>query len=176
MKKFVFKSKWNIAILALLGVSLISAGVFASASISINGDSAINLGAGKAEVMACKNQATVSTHQEYNETENRYELTSITLDDLDTTSCVGKTLKMTLAYTDLTNGANAPILFQTSWSHLQSGTHTLTWWNDDKYDATNLPTTLYLANDRLVFVDDGNIYRNIDTANVGTAHIAISEE
>jgi hypothetical protein len=164
MKKFVFKSKWNIAILALLGVSLITAGVFASASININSNGSINLGAGKAEVMACKDAATVSTHQEYNPDpgHNRYELTSISIDGINLDNCVGKTLKMTLDYEICSNGTDCSQVIpapSTSWVIASGGVHTLTWNN------TNGSGDIATAK-----LDP------IDTANVGTAHIAISEE
>jgi hypothetical protein len=96
--KVNFKSKWILAIVALFGVSLIATGVFASASITINGGSAVNLGAGRADVEACQDEATVETEQTYNTTSKVYELTKITIEDLDTTGCTGKTIKMALNY------------------------------------------------------------------------------
>ena len=98
MTKVNFKNKWILSIVALFGVSLIATGVFASASITINSGAAVNLGAGRADVEACEDQATVDTEQTYNTTSNVYELTKITIEDLDTTGCTGKTIKMALNY------------------------------------------------------------------------------
>ena len=161
MAKVNFKSRWGIAALALLGVSLIATGVFASASITINSGSAINLGAGKAEVMACDTTATVSTQQTYDQTDKRYELTSITIEDLDGTACAGKTIKMTLDYELCVNGSGctSQTLESTSWSGFPTGTQTLTW------DATTGSG-----------VQSVSALPPIDTANVGSAYIAISAE
>jgi hypothetical protein len=94
MKKVDFKNKWVIAVLALFGVSLISAGVFASASITLNSGNVVNLGAGAASVNACDSQATISTQQTYDSSQQRYELTTLTLSGVDFTGCSGKTLSM----------------------------------------------------------------------------------
>jgi hypothetical protein len=124
MKKFVFKSKWNIAILALLGVSLISAGVFAAATININTTNQISLGAGRASVNACNEVATVNTHQDYDLGDHIYKLTSITIDNFNTAQCNGKTIKMTIDYNDGENQYHQ----STSWTSLPGGSSdTLTW-------------------------------------------------
>ena len=85
MKKVDFKNKWVIAVLALFGVSLISAGVFASASITLNSGNAVNLGAGAASVTACDSAATISTQQTYDSGQQRYELTTLTLSGVNVT-------------------------------------------------------------------------------------------
>ena len=159
--KVNFKSKWILAIVALFGVSLIATGVFASASITINSGSAINLGAGKANVQACDTTVTVSTQQTYDVIDKRYELTSITIDDLDTTTCAGKTIKMTLDYQLCSNGADCADQTpeSTTWSGFPTGTQTLTW---GASAGTGITSTTVLP--------------AIDTANVGDAYIAISAE
>jgi hypothetical protein len=121
MSKVDFKNKWVLAVLALFGVSLISAGVFASATITLNSGNAVNLGAGSATVNACDSYATVSTQQSYNATAQRYDLTTITLANVDTTACTGKTLSMAFK-------TAAGTTYSTTWgiSGL-SGEQTLTW-------------------------------------------------
>jgi hypothetical protein len=157
MKKFVFKSKWNIAMLALLGVSLISAGVFASASITVNGGGVVNLGAGKADVQACQTTAQINTHQTFIENENIYKLTSITIDNFNTALCAGRTIKMTIDYTDGENQYTQ----NTTWTSLPGGTdNTLTWGG---VDATPNP-----SDSPLTPIDTSAMQSN--------AFIAISEE
>jgi hypothetical protein len=108
MSKVNFKNKWAIAVLALFGVSLISAGVFASASITLNSNGTVNLGAGAVAVNVCDNQATISTDQTYNESLQRFELTTISLQGIDRSNCLGKTI--TMAFKD-TSGTQS-----TTWS------------------------------------------------------------
>jgi hypothetical protein len=153
MSKVDFKNKWVIAILALFGVSLISAGVFASASISLNSGGVVNLGAGSAAVSACDSYATVSTAQTYNSTAQRYELTTITLSNVDTTGCNGKTLAMAFK----TSGGTT---YSTTWGISgMSGEQTLTWGG-----TAGTGNTSYSA------------LTPIDTANSGISTIAISAQ
>ena len=161
MAKVNFKSKWILAIVALFGVSLIATGVFASASISINSGSAINLGAGKAEVEACDNTVTVSTEQSYDATDKRYELTQISLAGLNAEDCDGKTIRMTLDYELCVNGTCSPAApVSTYWTgYGDSGDVTLTW---GASSGTGFTATSALP--------------AIDTASVGAAYIAISAE
>ena len=153
MQKIDFRNKWTLAILALFGVSLISAGVFASASITLNSGNAVNLGAGSAAVAACDSYATVSTQQTYNASQQRYELTTITLSNVDTTNCNGKTLSMAFKLSDGTTKS-------TTWgiSGL-TGEQTLTWGG-----AAGTGSTSYSA------------LTPIDTANSGITTIAISAQ
>jgi len=152
------KSKWVIAALGLLGVSLIATGVFASASININSDNLVNLGAGKAEVTACQQQANVSTHQEFNDTENRYELTSITIDSFDTRSCDGKSINMALSWCD-NNQANCQTQYA-KWENYTDGENvTLTW--DDRAGTADVSSIALPP---------------IDTSTLGYTYLAISEE
>jgi len=85
-----------IAIVALFGVSLVSSGVFAAATITINGNNQVNLGAGAAAVNVCDSSATISTDQSFNSSNQRFELTTINLSGVDKTACTGKTI--TLAF------------------------------------------------------------------------------
>ena len=153
MKKIDFRNKWVVAILAIFGVSLISAGVFASASITLNSGNAVNLGAGAAAVTACDSSATISTQQTYNSTNQRYELTTITLQNVDTTACVGKTLSMAFK----TSGGQT---FSTTWGIVDGGTNqTLTWGG-----TAGTGNTSYTS------------LTPIDTANSGISTIAISAQ
>ena len=117
MKKIDFKHKWAVAILAIFGVSLISGGVFAAATITLNSGNAVNLGAGAAAVTACDNSATISTIQSYNSTAERYELTTITLSGVN--GCQNKTLSMAFKAGNTT--------YQTTWGVTGSGERTLVW-------------------------------------------------
>jgi hypothetical protein len=94
MRKINLRNKWVVAGLGLFGISLISAGVFASASITLNSGGVVNLGAGAAAVNACDSYATVSTQQTYSAANQRYELTTISLSNVNFDSCAGKTLSM----------------------------------------------------------------------------------
>ena len=96
MKNVNFKNKWVLAVLALFGVSLISAGVFASAAITLNSNGTVNLGAGAVGVSVCDQQATISTQQTYNSTFQRFELTTISLAGIDYDLCDGKVITMAL--------------------------------------------------------------------------------
>jgi hypothetical protein len=151
MQKIDFRNKWVVAILALFGISLISAGVFASANITLNSGNAVNLGAGSAAVNACDSYATVSTQQTYNASQQRYELSTITLSNVD--GCQGKTLSMAFK-------TSAGTTYSTTWGVTGTGERTLTWGGtagtgDTSYSA--LPT-------------------GIDTANSGITTIAISAQ
>ena len=96
MKRIDFKNKRTIALLALFGVSLISAGVFASASITLNSGNAVNLGAGAVAVNVCDQQATISATQNYNMSLERFELTTISLQGLNHVACNGKTIYLAM--------------------------------------------------------------------------------
>jgi hypothetical protein len=152
MQKIDFRNKWVIAALALFGISLITAGVFASANITLNSGNAVNLGAGSAAVNACDSYATVSTQQTYSATNQRYELTTITLSNVDTTACVGKTLSMAFKSGGTT--------YSTTWGIVNGGTdQTLTWGG-----TAGTGNTAYTA------------LTPIDTANSGISTIAISAQ
>jgi hypothetical protein len=132
-KKSQKKKKWVIALLSVIGVSLISAGVFASTTITLNSANAVNLGAGAARVSACQTNATVATQQTFDSGSQAFKLTTITL-NLDTTNCVGKTLAMAFKQGGSTQS--------TTWGITQSGTRTLTWGGsagtgDTSYSALN---------------------------------------
>jgi hypothetical protein len=95
MKKVTFTKKWAVALLALFGISLISAGVFASATITLNGNTPVNLGAGSIGVEVCDSSATISTDQTYDAGDQRFELTTVTLSGINTSNtCNGKTLSL----------------------------------------------------------------------------------
>ena len=112
--------KWVAILLGIFGVSLLSAGVFAATTITLNSGNAVNLGAGAAAVNVCDSSATISTQQTYNSTNQRYELTTISISDVDASAsaCSGKTLSMAFVANSTT--------YSTTWS-LVSGTTTYTW-------------------------------------------------
>lgn len=116
-----FNKKWAIALLALFGVSLTSAGVFAAANITLNSGNAVNLGAGAVAVQVCDQQATISTDQTYNATLQRFELTTITLTGIGrgANECLGKVITMafkdangeTQSTTWAVNSTDAPMVW-----------------------------------------------------------------
>jgi hypothetical protein len=153
MKKVNFKNKWMIAIVALFGISLVSSGVFAAATITLNSGNPVNLGAGAAAVDVCDSSATISTAQTYDSGQQRFELTTITLSNVNTTACVGKTLAMALKIGTTT--------YSTTWGVASaSGDQTFTWGQ-----AAGTGYTSYTA-----FPAD------IDTANSNITTIALSAQ
>lgn len=106
MKKINFKNKWLIALVALFGVSLISSGVFAAATITINGNNQVNLGAGAAAVNVCDSSATISTDQTFNSNLQRFELTTINLTGVDKSLCEGKTITLAFVAGGVTKSAS----------------------------------------------------------------------
>ena len=119
MSKVNFKNKWAIGVLALFGVSLISAGVFASASITLNSNGTVNLGAGAVAVNVCDQQATIATQQTYDATDARFELTTISLQGLNYTDCAGKTINIAMK--------DGSTTYMASWAILSSYTGDLVW-------------------------------------------------
>jgi hypothetical protein len=119
MKKFKFVNKWVVALVALFGVSLISAGVFAAATITLNSGNAVNLGAGAIAVNVCDQQATISTQQTYDANDARFELTTISLESIDYANCAGKTI--TMAFKD------GSTTYSTTWGIASGYTGNLVW-------------------------------------------------
>jgi uncharacterized protein (DUF2141 family) len=109
MTKIDFKNKKVIALFALFGISLISAGVFASASITLNSGNPVNLGAGAVAVSVCDQQATIAMDQTYDANSQSFKLTTISLQELDHSLCLGKTI--TMAFKDANGDTQS-----TTWS------------------------------------------------------------
>jgi len=80
-------------VLSVLGLALLSTGVFAASRITLNSGNAVNLGAGAASVSACQTNATVSTQQTFDTGIQAFKTTTISL-SLDVTQCPGRTLSM----------------------------------------------------------------------------------
>ena len=119
MTKIDFKNKKIIALFALFGISLISAGVFASASITLNSGNAVNLGAGAVAVNVCDQQATIAAEQHYDLTDQRFELTTIAVQGIDHTACNGKTI-----YLAMKDGST---LYWTTWAIASGNSGDLIW-------------------------------------------------
>lgn len=81
-------------VLFVLAVGLVSGGVFASTQITINGGSAVNLGAGAQTVRACSQNATVSTEMMYDPGAQIYGLSTVSLQIPANHTCAGKTLAL----------------------------------------------------------------------------------
>lgn len=119
MKQVKFKSKWALAVLALFGISLISAGVFASASITLNSNGAVNLGAGAVAVSVCDQQATISTQQTYDSSAQIFKLTTISLEGINYSDCAGKTISMAMK--------DGSTTYSTTWAIASGYSGVLTW-------------------------------------------------
>lgn len=114
------QKKWFVVLLGVFGASLLSAGVFAASTITLNSGNAVNLGAGAAAVDVCDSTATINTLQTFDSTTQRYNLTTITINDINTgNTCAGKTLEMAFVTAQSQT-------YRTTWS-LVSGTTTYTW-------------------------------------------------
>jgi hypothetical protein len=106
-------------VLSVLGLALLSTGVFAASRITLNSGNTVNLGAGAASVSVCQTNATVNTQQTLDSTSQAFKLTTITL-NLDTTQCVGKTISMAFKQNSVTQ--------TTTWGITSGAANTtLTW-------------------------------------------------
>jgi len=111
--------KTAVVVLSVLGLALLSTGVFAASRITLNSGNAVNLGAGAASVSACQTNATVGTQQTFDSAAQAFKLTTLTL-NLDTTNCVGKTLSMAFKQGNVTQS--------TTWGIANlTGNQTFTW-------------------------------------------------
>lgn len=93
MKFSQSKKKWLIVGTSLFGISLITAGVFASTQITLNSGNAVSLGAGSASVNVCGTSATVSAQQSFDSTAQAYLTTTVSITGVSA-NCAGKTLSM----------------------------------------------------------------------------------
>ena len=132
MNKRKFNKKWLIPIALLLGVSLVGSGVFASSQITLNSGSAVSLGTGAAAVNVCGSQATISAQQYFNTNTQTYYTGTISLANLDTTACNGKTLSM--AYKNPQNST----VYSATWP-ISSSNSTYYW----AYSATSSTGSQY---------------------------------
>lgn len=92
-KKSHQRKKAVAVVLSVMGLALLSTGVFAASRITLNSGNAVNLGAGAASVSACQTNATVNTQQTFDNSSQAFKTTTISL-SLDVTQCTGKTLSM----------------------------------------------------------------------------------
>lgn len=104
-----FNRKWLIVAAGVFGVSLISAGVFASTQITVNGNNTVNLGAGSATFTLCSSTATISASQTYFPATGTFNTTTFAITGLGS-ACSGKVLSLA---------------FQTSGSIVNSATWTI---------------------------------------------------
>ncbi len=137
MKAKKINKKWAIVLGVLFGASLISVGVFASATITLNSGNAVNLGAGAVAVNACGTQATVSAQQSFDTTSQSYKTTTISISGIpqNTSDCGGKTLSLAFRANSTTYSA--------TWSVATSGgTGTYVYGGVAGGAATNAQTAL----------------------------------
>jgi len=88
-----FNRKWLIVAAGVFGVSLISAGVFASTQITVNGNNTVNLGAGSATFTLCSSTATISANQTYFPATGSFNTTTFSITGLGP-NCAGKVLSL----------------------------------------------------------------------------------
>jgi len=89
--------KWFIVAAGVFGVSLLTAGVFASTQITVNNTHYVNLGAGTASVNVCGTQATIAATQTYLTSTNTYNTTTFSITGLGNGNCGGKILSLAFA-------------------------------------------------------------------------------
>jgi hypothetical protein len=94
MSEKKFNKKWLIPLGLIAGAALVGSGVFASSQITLNSGNSVSLGAGAAAVNVCGSSATISAQQYFDSTQQAYYTGTISLANLDSTACNGKTLNM----------------------------------------------------------------------------------
>jgi hypothetical protein len=103
------KKKKNKALLfALVGVGLLATtvgGVFAANSITINSGGTIEFGQGLVSTSTCDAALTTSISQAYNATADAFYADEILVTGVDDTSCLGKTVHVSLIGDTDGNGA-----------------------------------------------------------------------
>jgi hypothetical protein len=65
-----------------------------AASIAVNGGSAVQFGQGVASVNACDTSVTIGPAGDYNYASDAFHLETVTITNLDTVSCAGKTITL----------------------------------------------------------------------------------
>jgi hypothetical protein len=119
VKRFATRNYLILAI-ALIGVSLVGVGVFASTSITLNSSQAVSLGAGAAAVNVCGSTATISTQQYFDSTHQAFYTGTISVSNINATDqCVGKTLS--LAFKEGSNVISATWPIQTGYTNYYFG-------------------------------------------------------
>jgi len=86
--------KWILVAAGVFGISLITAGVFASTQITVNGTHYVNLGAGSTTVNVCGTTATISAAQTYLSSNGVFNTTTFSITGLGATNCGGKILSL----------------------------------------------------------------------------------
>jgi hypothetical protein len=94
----------SIAAVAMLGSTL-------AASITLNTGSAVEFGQGVAQTTACDSSIVVTPTSTFNNTDNRFELTSFQLSDVDATACLDKLFTVN-AYEDGTSSSLGTYTFR----------------------------------------------------------------
>jgi hypothetical protein len=91
--------KWFLIAAGVLGVSLATAGVFASTQITVNGVShSVNLGAGSASVNVCGSTATISALQTLSSASESFHTTTFSITGIGS-NCAGKVLSLAFSPT-----------------------------------------------------------------------------
>ncbi len=82
-----------LAVAAVFGFSLITAGVYAGTQITINGNAGVNLGAGSAQFTLCSSNATISAVQTFDQTAQVFKTTTFSITGLGS-GCSNKVLSL----------------------------------------------------------------------------------
>ena len=89
------KTFWGL--LALLGIALLSGGVFAATSITVNGNNQLSLGAGNAYAVACDSDGVNVSTQQALSSNGIFNLATISVYNIADT-CQGKVLSLGVTY------------------------------------------------------------------------------
>jgi hypothetical protein len=93
-QKKVISKKMKIALGAAVLLLIPILGTTFAASIAVNGGSSVQFGQGVASVDACDSAVTIGPAGDYNYSANAFHLETVTITNLDTIACAGKTITL----------------------------------------------------------------------------------
>jgi hypothetical protein len=93
-KKKVMSKKMKIALGAAVLLLIPILGTTFAASIAVNGGNSVQFGQGVASVNACDTSVTIGPAGDYNYASDAFHLETVTITNLDTVSCAGKTITL----------------------------------------------------------------------------------
>jgi hypothetical protein len=93
-QKKVISKKMKIALGAAVLLLIPILGTTFAASIAVNGGSAVQFGQGVASVNACDTAVTIGPAGDYNYASDAFHLETVTISNLDTIACAGKTITL----------------------------------------------------------------------------------
>ena len=93
-QKKAISKKMKIALGAAVLLLIPILGTTFAASIAVNGGSSVQFGQGVASVDACDSAVTIGPAGDYNYGANAFHLETVTITNLDTIACAGKTITL----------------------------------------------------------------------------------